>query len=266
MEKLQKFMQMLKDSAIMRQQFAAAIVAILSLLGTQVDFDVDAALQQGIDGVLLILSLVLSFWTMFTRATKPAPNLTETANRKEVELVQKGEIPKELASHGTVAAVKKQGGFVRLSVLGLFVTGFALALGLTGCPSTVNPMAKAETVEQKVYAGYGTVVIFAERGAELLSDDSLSQEVRTGIAKAIKAAQPVANKAADAVLKAEAIRAEVAAGASTEEDLLIAVTNLNKYYLELEPLIADLVKAVTAAFRCGKLTGEERLACEGGAA
>src|SRR5688572_23337455 len=153
MEAVQKFFQMLKDSAIMRQQFAALVVAVLSIIGVQVEWDVDAQMAVIIDGVLAVLSGVLAFWTLFTRATKPAPNLTETAKAKEVAMVEKGALPVEkasleavnAASTGVSEAVVKpptmQGGYARASMLIALVALSACAVLGVPTPETFNQRA-----------------------------------------------------------------------------------------------------------------------------
>lgn len=148
----------------------------------------------------------------------------------------------------------------------LLIAAATATLSMLGCPAQMNPVTRAKTIEQKTYASYGVATIFAERGAALIQDPSLSDSLKRPVALAITAAKPVADKGLDAISKVSDIRAEVEAGATREDDLLIAASNLDKYYLELEPLVGDLVAAVTKAIKCGKLSGEARVTCEAGGA
>ena len=237
------------QSAIIRQQVVLLIVSTLGLLGVTTEIDWDATVTV----IFAAVAALIPIYTIVTRLFKPSPNLTATASAKEKELVARG-------------VIKKEGGFASPALLVMLAIS-ALSIGLlAGCPAGTNPMAKAETLEQKVYAGYGTVTIFSERGAAMLTDQTLSDKIRRPIALAITAVGPVANNLMDASLEVAAIKAEIQAGATKDEQLMIAVTNLNRYYLELQPLLDNLVRAVTAGLRCGSLSGAERLACEGGAA
>ncbi len=78
------------QSAIVRQQIAQLITALVAILGVNLGgLDVDAALVSIFAGIAAIIAV----WTTLTRIFKPAPNLSATAVRKEIELVSKGEIP-----------------------------------------------------------------------------------------------------------------------------------------------------------------------------
>lgn len=233
-------------SQIIQQQLVALIVAVLGLLGVTTDVDWNVTVTAIFAGIAALVPI----WTIVTRLFKPAPNLTATAATKERQLIATGVLP-------------KQRGFANVWLLSVL----ALAgIGLLGCPAGLNPVARAETLEQKVYAGYGTVTIFAERGAAMILDPTLTSNVKTPIALAIRSSKPVADKVMKTLLEVASLRAEIAGGATQDERLMIAVTNLNRYYLEFQPLVAELVKAVTVGLRCGKKMGAEYEACVGGAA
>lgn len=110
MDAVNKFIQMLKTSAIMRQQVYQLLFAVLTLIGAKVDLP---GIQENgeaiVDGVLTTLSAVVAGWTMFTRATKPSPNLTATADRKEAELVASGKLAPADATAKVAAAVAPNG-------------------------------------------------------------------------------------------------------------------------------------------------------------
>lgn len=79
---------------------------------------------------------------------------------------------------------------------------FLLALLIVACES-VNPISKAETLEQRAYATYGTYVIFAERAASLAENESLPNNVRLGLVSAEERAKPVVDSLLDALLDYE---------------------------------------------------------------
>ena len=116
-------------------------------------------------------------------------------------------------------------------------------LALQAC-GTANPIARAETVEQKAYAAYGTFVIIEEQAAKAVSSGELPRSAVVRIADADKRAKPVADSLLDATLEYEQIRAEYEAGGVGEERLVSAINNLNGWVERLAPLIRNLSAAV----------------------
>ncbi|WP_455363609.1 hypothetical protein [[Eubacterium] cellulosolvens] len=121
-----------------------------------------------------------------------------------------------------------------------------LLVGIQGCVSS-NPIARAETVEQKAYATYGTFVIFEEQAAKLVSSGTLPASAVQTIADADRRAKPVADSLLDAVREFNAIRAEFEAGGTGEERYIAAINNLNGWIEQAAPLINNLVAAVKGA-------------------
>ena len=112
----------------------------------------------------------------------------------------------------------------------------------------INPLAQAETTEQRAYAAYGTYVIFAEKAADVAERLQATQpRVVLQLIEIEDAASPVADDLLEAILELESIRAEIAAGESREDQLRIALQNLNAYANRLIPLTNELIKQIRGA-------------------
>lgn len=120
-----------------------------------------------------------------------------------------------------------------------------LTVALAGCPS--NPIRTAETLEQKGDALYGQYVILKEQGAALLQDASVPDSVKRPVAVAMTESKPIANELQDALIQYSKIKAQLAAGQTTEDQLLIASQKLNEWITEIGPLIRKLKTAVDGA-------------------
>jgi hypothetical protein len=120
------------------------------------------------------------------------------------------------------------------------------AFALSACES-LNPIARAQTVEQKAYAAYGQFLIVEEQAAAIVQEPSVPASAKQAVARADAAAKPVADKLLAAVLAVRQVREDIAAGKSTEEKLLIATANLQRWYDEVLPLVHDLASAVKGA-------------------
>jgi len=121
-----------------------------------------------------------------------------------------------------------------------------LLVGLQGCAST-NPIAAAETSEQRAYAAYGTFVIFQEKAADLVEEESIPDGVKLRIIEAEERAKPVADSLLDAYTEFLAIKAEFDAGETSEERLVAAANSLNDWITQLAPLINELVRNIKGA-------------------
>lgn len=74
-------------SSIIRQQLVALIVAAAGLAGVTLNFDVDAAVQA----VMFVVSVGMSAWTIYSRATDAHLPVTEKAVAKmEAKLAESG--------------------------------------------------------------------------------------------------------------------------------------------------------------------------------
>lgn len=127
-----------------------------------------------------------------------------------------------------------------------FLTAILATVVLTACQS-LNPIAVAETSEQRAYALYGTFVIFEEQAAKIVQ----APEVPDAVKRSLRDADAVAKPAVDAmivlvddVLK---VKAEVQAGTSDTERLRVITAKLESWYFSTKPKVLDLVNAVKGA-------------------
>jgi hypothetical protein len=111
-----------------------------------------------------------------------------------------------------------------------------------GCTS--NPFKTAETAEQTADALYGTYAIAQVQGERILKDAAISDEVKRPIAEAMVAAQGPANSFQDALIQYSAVSAQLAAGTTTQDKLVIAQQNVDHWLAEAKPLIDQLIAAV----------------------
>ncbi len=112
-----------------------------------------------------------------------------------------------------------------------------------GCAS-VNPIAAAETPDQRAYAMFGTYTIAAEKAADLAENSQLPNSVRLGLVEVEEDAAPVVVSMMEALGTYEAIRAELAAGETGRDRYVIAATNLASWVDRVAPLVSKLVTAV----------------------
>lgn len=126
-----------------------------------------------------------------------------------------------------------------------FYTLLMMSMILASC--AVNPLKTAETTEQQAYAALGTFVIFQERAAAVVADPSVPAAAKQKIAVVENAAKPVVDSMAQAAIELAAIKAEVAAGTTSEEKLAIVNANLVRWVNEALPKIQAVVAAVKGA-------------------
>lgn len=120
-----------------------------------------------------------------------------------------------------------------------------LVLALAAC--AVNPHKTAQSVEQQGDATYGELVIVKEQGAKILQDATVSDVVKRPIAQLIVKSKPVTDNLQATIILYDKVKADVAAGASTEEKLAIVNRDLAGWIAQAQPLITELVKAVAGA-------------------
>lgn len=121
-----------------------------------------------------------------------------------------------------------------------------LLIGLQGCASS-NPLAQAETVEQKAYAAYGSFVIAEEQAAKLISSGQLNNRQTIAIGRADERAKAVVDDLLVAVLEFEDIKAEFEAFGTGEQRYVNAMNSLNNWTERLVPLISNLLASVRGA-------------------
>ena len=122
----------------------------------------------------------------------------------------------------------------------------AIMLLLQACAGA-NPIAKAETTEQRAFATYGTFVIIEEQAAKLISSGQIPDSAVRAIARADAQIKPVADSLLDATLEFTVIRAEYEASGTGEERFVRAMNELNGWVERARPLIANLIAAVKGA-------------------
>jgi hypothetical protein len=228
------------QSAIMRQQIVQTIVALGALVGFNFgDLDVDATVASIFAGV----AAVIAVWTMITRYRKPAPNLSETAARKEVELVRDGKIPPSPTGPNT------QRGFFRLghalSLAALAGAALIVAGLLSGCAGTRDAYRSADSLADTAYVANEHFAALVKQAADLAQTPTTSPEVKQALQKAAAGAKPlVMCDPATGLpsLRVLSERYEAARNAQTQADLQRAVDAAVRE-------LANFINAVKAARR-----------------
>ncbi len=121
-----------------------------------------------------------------------------------------------------------------------------LLVGLQGCAST-NPLAAAETSEQRAYAAYGTFVIFQEKAVDLVGEESIPSDVRLRIIAAEDRAKPVADNLLDAYVEFLVVKAEFNAGNTSQDRLVVAANSLDDWVTRLAPMVNELIRTLQGA-------------------
>ena len=129
-----------------------------------------------------------------------------------------------------------------LALFELLIVAALISVILSGCHS--NPLTVAQTPEEKAYALYGTFVVFEEQAAIVIKQAATPVDAKTAIRKADAAAKPVADALLAAVREYILIKGELAAGTTTNDKLVLATANLNKWVAQATPLIQALVISV----------------------
>jgi hypothetical protein len=150
---------------------------------------------------------------------------------------------------------------------GLAVAAIAAVAMLSGCESMreANPLevactaaaGQAMNVELCAYTTYGLFTVFEEQGVKVATDlqeraaSATDPEVRSallktknGIIAADERAKPIADNLQDTLTHLEQIRAEIAAGQSTEEQLAIVNASLLRWTNDAGPVVQALIDAV----------------------
>lgn len=140
----------------------------------------------------------------------------------------------------------------------VWLSGVATAaiLTLQGC--TANPVAQAETVEQKAYALYGVYVISQGKAAALFQDPAVPEKVKAALKIANDKSYPVSVSLVDATQEVGEIRAILnqCAEAPVPDDTCVptnqvrlqnAINNLSAIYFRAQPVLLNLVATVKGA-------------------
>jgi hypothetical protein len=124
-----------------------------------------------------------------------------------------------------------------------------VAAALVSACGSLNPIARAQTAEQKAYALYGEFVVLEEQVVAAVQNAQVPTNFRKALAEADSVAKPIADQLLDAAGAVRRIRAELDQGAKTEEKLLTATLNLQRWYDELVPQLQRLSGLVQGAYR-----------------
>lgn len=118
-----------------------------------------------------------------------------------------------------------------------------LLVGLQGCAGT-NPIAAAETNEQRAYAAYGTFVIMQEKAADIVEGTDIPRGAKLRVIGAEERAKPIADSLLDAYTEYLVIRAEYEAGQTSEERFITAANSLDNWVTQLVPLLNELIRNI----------------------
>lgn len=233
-------------SAIVRQQIVAFLVAAFGLLKFKTDIDIDAT----VGAILAGIAAIIPIYTIVTRIFKPAPNLSQTAAEKEVELVKEGKIPPS-----PVARPTKQGGFVTLNMLGhLLAANVCLFIGLAviqlaGCTSTQAAYKAAPLHGEAVT---DTAYVIAEHYSAVLKEAADLRDAGRIPAPLLAAVQEADRRAQRIIL---GVPAEGINGLRQWSEIYIRLhdaqsqAELQKATDQAAIALSDLIKAVAAAKR-----------------
>lgn len=130
----------------------------------------------------------------------------------------------------------KQGGFARPLMLAfLLAVAVPVTVMLPGCGIN-RPLEEAKTLEQKAFATYGSFVIVKEQAAKLYVDPTTPEEVKKALKSANDAATGPINLMYEGAVALKNARADLDAGRTTEEKVLIAAQELLNWYLAARPV------------------------------
>lgn len=223
-------------SAIVRQQIVAFIVAALGLLKITSTIDIDATVAAVLAGVAALVPL----YTIVTRIFKPAPNLSQTAAAKEVEMVKEGKIPPS-----PVARPMNQGGSIAVQLLIAMCAGMILVGTIAGCVSTQAAYKAAplhgEAVSDTAYVIAEHYAAVLKEAANLRESAGVPAPLIVAMQKADAAAKPlIIGEPSGVGLRQLAEKYTALHDAKTEAELQAAVNNAVR-------ALADLMRAVDAA-------------------
>jgi hypothetical protein len=117
-----------------------------------------------------------------------------------------------------------------------------LLLVLAACQS--NPFTTAQNVEQEGDALYGSYVIAKEQGATILQNAAIPDTAKRPLAEAMVASKEPADALQDSLIEYSKVRAQIAAGTTPEERLVIVEREVGGWIDKARPLIDKLVEIV----------------------
>lgn len=129
-------------------------------------------------------------------------------------------------------------------LLGIALT-FVMLSGLAGCATSAY--RQAETLEQRAAALIGDFNIWQRAALKIAEDTTVLPTVRREVADAVIAAKPVVDDLDAALRQYRSIARALDAGETTEDKVAIAAANLNRWILDVAPLITHLRTSIEGA-------------------
>lgn len=123
-----------------------------------------------------------------------------------------------------------------------WLVSVAMLIVLAGCAG--NPVVTAETQGQRAYAVLGLYQILAEEAAEFVRDSDVNLQRRRAVQELIAEARPIRRDLTLAFREYAAIRAQFEAAETSEQAVLVAANNLDRWVERLEPIVDRLVAAI----------------------
>ena len=116
-------------------------------------------------------------------------------------------------------------------------------LTLAGCAGT--PVGQAKTLEQKVYALYGSFVIIQEQVAELTAEGSgLNRDTQLQLIRTVQRGQPVIDAMLDAFEEYEKARANLSDDESAADYIETVTASLENWVEQADSLVNSLRSAL----------------------
>lgn len=116
-------------------------------------------------------------------------------------------------------------------------------LTLAGCAGT--PVGQAKTLEQKVYALYGSFVIIQEQVAELTAEGSgLNRDTQLQLIRTVQRGQPVIDAMLDSFEEYEKARANLSDDESAADYIETVTASLENWVEQADSLVNSLRSAL----------------------
>lgn len=123
-----------------------------------------------------------------------------------------------------------------------------VVLLLVGC-STLTPVQRAQTAEQKAYAAYATFVVYEEQAAILMGKPDVPDTIKHAIQQADALAKPAADVMLIAANKVNSVRAQLEDAPNDPtlgDKLVVSLQALKSAYDDAKPKIGALKNAIDA--------------------
>jgi hypothetical protein len=203
------------------QVFASALISIVSqvaVIGGFADKIAPADIEATVNAVLQLIAVASAGWAALSRARSSVQPLTLTSRHNS-----------DPKCHPLVVGL--------LVVLAVSTLSACTSLGVTA----------AKTAEQRAAALLGDFTIYQRASLLIAEDPTVLPEVRRAVADAAIKAKPVADQLDEALRQYRAVSGALAAGQTTDEKVAIAAANLNRWIVELTPLIRNLSDTIKGA-------------------